>query len=162
MTYEQFKTQIYGMTGIDLSLYKERQMLRRINAIVSKYSFKDFADYLDAIKSNSVMFEEFINYLTINVSEFYRNPEQWAVLKNEIFPEIIRRKGNDLRIWSAACSTGDEPYSLVMTLADLMPIEKIKILATDIDDTILKRREQDFIVPKSGRTSERIPFQVLY
>ena len=149
MTYEQFKTQIYNMTGIDLSLYKERQMLRRINAIVAKYSFDDYTGYLEAIKSNKVMFEEFINYLTINVSEFYRNPEQWNILKNDILPDIISRKGHDLKIWSAACSTGDEPYSLVMTLADLMPLEKIKIHATDIDDTILQKAKAGLYNKKS-------------
>lgn len=137
------------MTGIDLSLYKERQMLRRINAIVAKYNYDDYSGYIDAIKSNKVMFEEFINYLTINVSEFYRNPEQWEVLKNEIFPEIIKRKGNSLRIWSAACSTGDEPYSLVMTLADLMPMDKINIYATDIDDTILQKAKTGLYNAKS-------------
>ncbi len=149
MTYEEFKTHIYKMTGIDLSLYKERQMLRRINAIVAKYNYKDFSEYLNSIKSNKVMFEEFINYLTINVSEFYRNPEQWEVLKNEIFPELVKRKGANLRIWSAACSTGDEPYSLVMTLSDLMPIEKINIYATDIDDTILQKAKAGLYNKKS-------------
>lgn len=137
------------MTGIDLSLYKERQMLRRINAIVAKYNFDDYSGYIDAIKSNKVMFEEFINYLTINVSEFYRNPEQWGVLKSEIFPDIIKRKGNGLRIWSAACSTGDEPYSLVMTLADMMPMESINIYATDIDDTILQKARTGLYNAKS-------------
>ncbi|MGN6713658.1 CheR family methyltransferase [Anaerocolumna jejuensis] len=138
-SYESFKTQIYQLTKIDLNLYKERQMKRRIDALITKHKIDSYGSYVDFIKKNPVMFEEFVNYLTINVSEFYRNPEQWKLLEKEVIPYLFGKFGNNLKIWSAACSTGDEPYSLVMLLAQFMPLSRIKVLATDIDKQILEK-----------------------
>jgi len=63
--------------------------------------------------------------MTINVSEFYRNPEQWEKLKNIILPSLLEKNSNP-KIWSAACSSGDEPYTLVMILNEFLPLNKIK------------------------------------
>ena len=137
--YETFKTQIYQLTKIDLNSYKERQMKRRIDALIAKHKITSYNAYVDTIKKNAVMLEEFINYLTINVSEFYRNPEQWNLLEKDVLPYLFNKFGNSLKIWSAACSTGDEPYSLVMLLSKYMPLSRIKIIATDIDKQILEK-----------------------
>ncbi len=141
MDYEQFKTQIYTLTHIDLNAYKERQMKRRIDALITKNKYDGYASYVKAIRTDKALFEEFVNYLTINVSEFFRNPELWVRLEKEIFPEMIKKSGGRLKIWSAACSTGDEPYSLVMTLSRFMPLDKIKIIATDIDNQVLEKAQ---------------------
>jgi len=135
--YELFKERILALTKIDLNSYKEGQMKRRIDALIQKSKAKSYSEYVDMIKKNKDKFEEFVNYLTINVSEFWRNPEQWTILENSVLPEIIKRPG--LKIWSAACSTGDEPYSLVMLLSKYLPLNKIKILATDIDKQVLEK-----------------------
>ena len=81
----------------------------------------------------------FVNYLTINVSEFYRNPEQWKLMDKDVIPELIGKFGRSLKIWSAACSTGDEPYSLVMALSRHLPMNQINILATDIDKQVIEK-----------------------
>ncbi len=137
--YTAFKEHVFKLTKIDLNAYKERQMKRRIDALISKNNFTTYDDYVDALKKDKVMFEEFVNYLTINVSEFYRNPEQWQLLEKEIFPYLFNLSGDNLKIWSAACSTGDEPYSLVMLLSKFLPLSKIKIIATDIDKQVLDK-----------------------
>ncbi|MDF2802506.1 MAG: methyltransferase, CheR-type [Anaerocolumna sp.] len=137
--YETFKEQIFQLTKIDLSSYKERQMKRRIDALIAKHKITSYNTYVDTLKKNPVMFEEFVNYLTINVSEFYRNPEQWALLEKEVLPFLFQRFGNNIKIWSAACSTGDEPYSLVMLLSKVLPLNRIKVIATDIDKQILEK-----------------------
>ena len=137
--YELFKSKIFQMTKIDLSCYKERQMKRRIDALITKRGIKSYDAYVNALRTDVELMEEFVTYLTINVSEFYRNPEQWKVLENEIFPYLFERFGNTLKIWSAACSTGDEPYSLAMVLAKKVPMRDIKIYATDIDDQVLEK-----------------------
>lgn len=137
--YEVFKEQIYHITKIDLNSYKERQMKRRIDALIAKHKITSYNTYVDTIKKNPVMLEEFVNYLTINVSEFYRNPEQWNLLEKEVLPYLFTKFGNGLKIWSAACSTGDEPYSLVMLLSKYMPLSRIKVIATDIDKQILEK-----------------------
>ncbi len=137
--YETFKQQVYNLTKIDLNSYKERQMKRRIDALISKHKMDSYSSFVQAIKKDKVLFDEFVNYLTINVSEFYRNPEQWTLLENEIFPMLFQKFGKPLKIWSAACSTGDEPYSLVMLLSKFMPLNKIKIIATDIDKQVIDK-----------------------
>lgn len=147
--YEAFKAKILQLTKIDLSCYKERQMRRRIDALITKSKIKTYDEYVDAIKKDSAMMEEFVAYLTINVSEFYRNPEQWKLLENEIFPYLFERFGNNLRIWSAACSTGDEPYTLVMLLARFIPMNQIKIIATDIDKQVLAKAQMGIYNEKS-------------
>ena len=91
LDYEQFKTRVYALTHIDLNAYKERQMKRRIDALISKNKYIGYADYVEALKSNKELFEEFVNYLTINVSEFFRNPDLWVKLEKEILPELITK-----------------------------------------------------------------------
>ena len=135
--YEQFKTDVYRLTKIDLSSYKEKQMRRRIDSLVTKNKCKTYPEYVALLKSNHDVFDEFVNFLTINVSEFYRNPEQWDLMTKEFIPELIKKSGENLKIWSAACSTGDEPYSLVMALSKHLPLNKIKIMATDLDKQVI-------------------------
>ena len=117
--YESFKKQIYTLSSIDLDAYKEKQMKRRIDSLIAKNGFKTYDDYVKALKTDKELYAAFINYLTINVSEFWRNPEQWAILEKDIIPYLMKKHGKSIKIWSAACSTGDEPYSLVMLLSKL-------------------------------------------
>lgn len=148
MDYELFKQEVYKMTKIDLSAYKEKQMKRRIDALIVKNKFDGYESYVKGLKNNNELFEDFVNYLTINVSEFFRNPEQWKILEEKVIPDLIKRNGKKLNIWSAACSTGDEPYSLVMLLSKFMPLSDIKILATDIDMQVIEKA-------KAGLYNER-------
>lgn len=147
--YEKFKKDIYQLTKIDLNAYKERQMKRRIDSLITKNKATNYDDYVAMIKKDKEKFEQFVGFLTINVSEFYRNPDQWKLLEKEVFPELIKKYGNRLKIWSAACSTGDEPYSLVMALSKFMPISQIKIIATDIDRQILDTARMGLYAEKS-------------
>ena len=149
MDYEQFKSQILSLTKIDLNAYKERQMKRRIDALIAKNKYPGYREYVDAIKTNNRLFEEFVNYLTINVSEFYRNVDQWQLLDKDIFPELIQRYGKNLKIWSAACSTGDEPYSLVMALSQHLPLSQIHIMATDLDKQVIAKAKVGLYNEKS-------------
>ena len=75
--YEYFKKEIYSLTTIDLNAYKEKQMKRRIDTLIAKHKIVGYDKYVQALKTDKVLFEEFVGYITINVSEFYRNPEQW-------------------------------------------------------------------------------------
>lgn len=137
--YEDFKKFILQQTTIDLNAYKERQMKRRIDTLIARNKFKDYDSYCNAIKVDKDLMEEFVNYITINVSEFYRNPALWKTLEDVILPDLINKFGSNLKIWSAACSTGDEPYSLAMVLAKKVPLSKVHIYATDIDEHVLAK-----------------------
>ncbi len=147
--YEYFKKAVFSMTSIDLNSYKEKQMKRRIDTLISKTGINEYDKYIQLLKTDKVKFEEFVNYLTINVSEFYRNADQWKIMDEQIIPELIERFGKNLKIWSAACSTGDEPYSLVMALSRHIPLKQIKIIATDIDKQVLAKAKVGLYHEKS-------------
>lgn len=136
--YEVFKANVNRLINIDLNYYKEKQMKRRIQSLLNRNNFKDFDDYFEGLKSDKALLEQFINYLTINVSEFYRNPNQWNVLEMDIIPSLLSNK-KKLTIWSSACSTGEEPYSLAMLMTKFFPLNEIKILATDIDEEAMNK-----------------------
>ncbi len=146
--YEQFKKDIFALTQIDLNSYKEKQMRRRIDSLILKNGISNYKDYVLAIKGNRNLFEEFVNYLTINVSEFFRNPDQWDILEKELLPGILA-KTKTPKIWSAACSTGDEPYTIVMMLSRHLPLSQIKIIATDIDKQVLEKAKAGLYMDKS-------------
>lgn len=151
-SYEVFKTDIFKLTKIDLNSYKERQMKRRIDTLIGKCNITKYKDYVALIKSDSEKYEEFVNYLTINVSEFYRNPDQWKILEQSILPELFKMSGKSLKIWSAACSTGDEPYSLVMLLSKFVPLSQIEIIATDLDKQVMEKAKAGLYSEKSLKT----------
>ncbi|HAZ91365.1 MAG TPA: chemotaxis protein CheR [Eubacterium sp.] len=137
--YREFKDDILKYTGIDLNSYKEEQMKRRIDSLILRKSYIDYKNYFRLISEDSAVCDEFLGYMTINVSEFFRNPDQWRILETDFLPDLISRCKGNINIWSAACSTGDEPYSLVMLLSRYLPLEKIKVFATDIDAHILAK-----------------------
>lgn len=149
MDYEQFKTAVFKLTSIDLSAYKEKQMRRRIDTLINKHKIADYENFVTALKTDKALFEEFVNYLTINVSEFYRNTDQWELMDKTFIPELISKFGKNLKIWSAACSTGDEPYSLVMALSRHIPLNQIRIIATDIDKQVIAQAKTGLYAEKS-------------
>ena len=149
MDYEGFKAAVFKLTSIDLNAYKEQQMKRRIDTLISRNKISGYEDFVKALKADKELFEEFVSYLTINVSEFYRNPEQWELMDKQFIPMLIEKFGKNLKIWSAACSTGDEPYSLVMALSRHLPLNQIKIIATDIDKQILAQAKVGIYNEKS-------------
>ncbi|MDQ0218987.1 protein-glutamate O-methyltransferase CheR [Peribacillus cavernae] len=136
--YEAFIIHIKKLTGIDLSLYKEAQMKRRLISLYEKKGYKSFRVYYKAIEEDPNILNEFLDRMTINVSEFYRNEKRWKVLEEKIFPGLLN-SSRKLKIWSAACSTGEEPYTIAMVLSKFVPLSQIEVLATDIDEKALAR-----------------------
>lgn len=139
--YQEFVTQIKGKLGINLHLYKEAQMKRRLTSLRNKRGFQTFAEYFKALDTDKQLLHEFIDRITINVTEFYRNPKRWEILQQTILLTLSENK-NKLKIWSAACSTGEEPYSLAIMLNEYFPTIDISILATDIDPNALDKAKQ--------------------
>ncbi|WP_436372683.1 CheR family methyltransferase [Cytobacillus sp. BC1816] len=136
--YQDFILNIKRKTGIDLSLYKEAQMKRRLISLYEKKGFNSFGDFFNGIVKDRELLNDFLDRMTINVSEFYRNAQRWEVLEKKILPRLLEQNRN-LKIWSAACSTGEEPYTIAMILSKMLPLSQIKITATDIDENALAR-----------------------
>ena len=83
-------------------------MKLRINNFMSKYQVRDYSGFLQLLKKDTEVYDKFITYLTINVSEFYRNPLQWQTMEKEVIPMLLNRYySRPLKIWSAGCYTGD-------------------------------------------------------
>ncbi len=136
-----FKQKLKAKTEIDLDLYKEAQMRRRISNLVTRGGFDSFVTYFDHVAQDKEEFAAFIEYLTINVSEFFRTPDKFGKLETEIIPELLTRSPT-LNIWSAGCSIGAEVYSLTMILKDLTPGKKHRLLATDLDIEIIAKAKK--------------------
>ena len=137
----EFKRKLKSKTDIDLDLYKEPQMKRRIGNLVNRSAAKSFVEYFDTVAKDKDEFAAFIEYLTINVSEFYRTPDKFAKLETDVIPDLLKRSPK-LNIWSAGCSIGAEPYSLSMIMKELTPGKQHRILATDLDIEILAKAKK--------------------
>lgn len=155
--YQNFIDSIKKKTGIDLSLYKEAQMKRRLTSLREKKGYSDFQSFFSAMQKSHDLFEEFLDRMTINVSEFYRNPQRWEVLDKKIIPALLEEK-KPLKVWSAACSTGEEPYTLAIILSKHLPSSNVSVLATDLDKGILERAKIGFY---TDRSMKDVPADVL-
>ncbi|MEK6266318.1 MAG: protein-glutamate O-methyltransferase CheR [Clostridium sp.] len=122
---------------IDLSAYKSNQLHRRLLSLMARVGVNSVEEYISLLKSDPSQKQKFLDFITINVTEFFRNPEIFSEFSKQIKSELPYTKG--LKIWSAACSVGPEPYSLAMIMDDLFSRASHKILATDIDSTILEK-----------------------
>ncbi|OXS80276.1 CheR family methyltransferase [Domibacillus enclensis] len=136
--YEQFVGSIKRKTGIDLSLYKEAQMKRRLTSLYEKKGYPSFRAFFDALNANQEMMNEFLDRMTINVSEFYRNGKRWDVLEKKILPRLLS-ENKRLKVWSAACSTGEEPYTIAMVMSTHMPLSSVSVQATDLDTNVIQK-----------------------
>lgn len=139
--WEIFKQQLNRKTGIDLQLYKEQQMRRRINNLINKSPFKSYTTFFADATKDKQKFADFIEYLTINVSEFFRNADKFGLLESDVIPYLLKKSGS-LNIWSAGCSIGAEPYSLAIIMRELTPDKKNRILATDLDIEIIGKAKR--------------------
>lgn len=131
-------------TGIVLSESKASLVYSRLAKRIRKLGLSGFAEYCSLVKTPEGEEErkEMMAALTTNVTSFFREPHHFEHLKTKILPDLIRRAkaGERIRMWSAACSSGPEPYSMALTLLQLLPDANnydIRILATDIDRNIL-------------------------
>lgn len=137
--YEQFKAGFLQLTGINLSLYKEEQMKRRLNSFRARKHFPDLAALCFEMGQSDELLNQVLSRMTINVTEFFRNAARWQTLEEKI--RRIAGKKKALSVWSAACSTGEEPYSLAILIGKYLPADRYRILATDIDREVLQQAE---------------------
>ncbi|WP_106767975.1 CheR family methyltransferase [Paenibacillus faecalis] len=147
--YIGFIRNIELTTGINLADYKETQMKRRLTTLRLKHGYSTFSAFYEAMMKDRSLFHEFLDRMTINVSEFWRNPNRWEVLRDKILTELSGSGSTRLKIWSAACSTGEEPYTIAMILAEKKLLGMSSILATDIDEGALAKAKQGLYLDRS-------------
>lgn len=137
-TWEWFIEVFRTMSKIDLSAYKRPQMERRINSFMRSANTNDYASFVKLLQNDRATYLRFIEHLTINVSEFFRNKNHWDILEQQVLPQLVSEKKR-IRLWSAGCSTGEEPYSLAILMKEKFPGKQECILATDLDEEVLAK-----------------------
>ena len=141
MEFDDFHKWVYREYGMNLSAYKSEQLNRRISSLMGRLDISSLDEYKKVIISDKEQRERFFDFITINVTEFFRNPELFKELEQIIKKSLLHKNGG-LKIWSAACSIGCEPYSLAIMLDKLSVKNNVKIIATDIDRNALAKAEK--------------------
>jgi chemotaxis protein methyltransferase CheR len=133
-----FRRALEGAIGVPLGQYKEPQMKRRLGSLMTRQGIVSWTAFARAIASDQKLLAEVRDTLTINVSEFFRQPERFRELETRWLPGLLKER-RSLKIWSAGCSIGCEPYTVAMILDRIDPGGRHSILATDVDMPILSR-----------------------
>lgn len=155
--FNRFKKEFHQYTGLDLECYKDKQMERRINQLVTREGHENLYNFFKALKSNNEHLHKFYTYLTINTSVFYRDTKIYDYMQGTVFVDLLK-KFNQLNIWSVGCSHGEEPYTIALILDELSALQKAKITASDIDDKALEMAREARYAPNQ---LEKVPPQVL-
>lgn len=140
----KFAERMYNLAGVDLPLTPKNHALirNRIVKLLRRHSLKTYEEYWSKLENGgNELVSEFISALTTNMTSFYRESNHFDFLRS-VLPELARKFGTDLRMWCAAASTGQEPYTIAMTACEVqseMPTAKPRLLATDIDLQVLKK-----------------------
>jgi len=143
--FEYIKNLVKQNTGINLTEAKQQLVYSRLARRLRALGLATFNNYTDYLESNyEIEIVELTNAITTNLTSFFREGHHFEFMSNTFLPDIYKQKKLDktIRIWSAGCSTGEEPYSIAMTLKENMPSSKdwdIKVLATDLDTNVVEK-----------------------
>lgn len=146
--FKQLVEYIKGNFGINLTENKIGLVTNRLGSLVEKSNYKNFSEYYEYIISDKtgVAVAELINKITTNYTYFWREEKHFEFFRDQIIPylEETQKDSRDLRIWSAGCSSGEEPYTLQMLLKENLGSKgwDAKILATDISTQVLMKAEK--------------------
>ncbi|MEO6067956.1 MAG: protein-glutamate O-methyltransferase CheR [Gemmatimonadota bacterium] len=138
--------EITRAAGLALADYKEKVLRRRIAVRMRARGTESYGAYSELLRSDPGELEKLKDALTINVTRLYRNPETWERLRTLVLPGLLAQREGAVRVWSAGCSSGEEPYTLAMCLAEESErmgkhlwATRSRIVATDIDEVVMAR-----------------------
>jgi two-component system, chemotaxis family, CheB/CheR fusion protein len=140
--------------GFDFGAYKRASLKRRIDKRMESIGIKTYDAYLDHLEVHQDEFAALFNSILINVTSFFRDEPVWEFIASDVVPALIKAKdrGDSIRIWSAACASGEEPYTLAILFADALGEhafrERVKIYATDVDEQSLAEARQATYSPR--------------
>src|SRR5215207_7391635 len=145
-SFEKLLLFLRDSRSFDFTGYKRPSLMRRVRHRMREIGAESFEDYQDVLQLQPSEFTELFNTILINVTSFFRDPEAWEHLRTEILPQVLEASGSaQLRVWSAGCSAGQEPYTIAMLLHEEMGSgfrERVKIYATDVDEDALNCARQ--------------------
>lgn len=135
-------------SGLTLDAYKDKCLRRRIAVRMRACGVLTYADYQAVLDGSPVEYDRLKDALTINVTRFYRNADTWNLLRGGFLKEVCEGQAGEIRAWSAGCSSGEEPYTLAVLLADYFDrqgqpdrLGMVTVDATDIDRQSLERAQ---------------------
>ena len=150
--FQAFCEGVHTLTNIDLSQYKRAQMERRIRTFVARRGVSSLAGYIQILNGSEQEVDSFLDRVTINVSQLWRNPEQWETLASVLVPELAVT--GRIRAWSAGCSYGAEVYTVAATCLSSAPEgTRIDVLGTDIDRRMVDRARSGVFSADDARTA---------
>ncbi|ETX05095.1 CheR family methyltransferase [Candidatus Entotheonella palauensis] len=145
--YDQFKKKVLALTSLDLDIYRQPLLQRRLLSLLKRNGVATFDAYFQLLLDNPQARLDFKSDITINTTEFFRDADQFERLRTTFFPEFIERGCRDLRFWSAGCSVGAEAYTLAIMMREYFPQATFSLLATDIDRDVIKTARQGTFKP---------------
>ena len=141
--FKYIRDLIKDRTGIVLAEHKVDMVYGRLTRRLRELNLDAFDDYLSNLESDEQELVHFVNALTTNLTAFYREPHHFEFITSKLLPQIMKNKASKrLRIWSAGCSSGEEPYTIAMTVRSIIPANSgwdVKILATDLDSNMVEK-----------------------
>jgi len=135
--YVGFCEGLRKLSGIDLAQYKRPQMERRLRSFFARQGISKLTDSLDRLRTDKQLLADLLDRVTINVSQLWRHPDQWARLEGGLLKELAAH--GRVRAWSAGCSYGAEAYTLAAVCCQAIPGVPVRILGTDIDQRMVAR-----------------------
>ena len=152
--FSDLKSIIKRKIGFNCEDYKQPHLKRRLAVRLRATDSRSYRDYAQMLSKNEDEINKLKETLTVNVTELFRNPETFDSVRNNVLPELIKQKGINkvIKIWSAGCSNGEEPYSIAIMLNEFLGSStkryNISIQATDIDDDSIAKAEMAIFQPK--------------
>ncbi len=141
--FKYIRDLIMDHTGIVLADHKVDMVYGRLTRRLRELNLESFDSYLSNLVHDEQELVNFVNALTTNLTAFYREPHHFEFLASKLLPKIMKNKASKrLRIWSAGCSSGEEPYTIAMTVRSIIPANSgwdVKILATDLDTNMVEK-----------------------
>lgn len=137
LEFRRFQKLIFEAAGIHLSPVKRSMVAGRLAKRLKALDLPDFVSYVRYVDTNSAEYQLVVDLLTTNETYFFREPKHFEFVQQQLLPK--RNKGQALKVWSAACSSGEEPYSVAMLLADQLGESGWSIFASDISTQVLAR-----------------------
>jgi chemotaxis protein methyltransferase CheR len=128
---ELFLEALWSQYGFDYRGFQRDSLSRRIGPLVARFGLPDFTAFQRAILSSYPLFERMVAEMAVGVTGFFRHPEQFQALRREVLPYLDSFPV--IKVWSAGCATGEEPYSLAMLLAEMGLMAKSRLFATDLN-----------------------------
>lgn len=149
--YVAFCEGVRRLCQIDLLQYKRAQMERRVRSFAERRGAARLAEYLSLLGERQDELDDFLDRVTINVSQLWRNPEQWKVIAEHVVPELAAT--GRIRAWSAGCSYGAEAYTLAAVCMQRMPGVRLEIHGTDIDPRMVARAREGRFTAEDARSA---------